>query len=151
MYKRINVHHMYKVRVSGPVKSYTHSRSGVCICRLNNAFYVSPFTAPLGFHPLLSACMTCPQKEFPNVDKDFILLQMGRIYLLFMRMCIVCSENKFTPLKAFFKLNKSTRVACDKVGQQENFFSANSGHVCLNTLDLSHRVTFGEDIVKCLQ
>ena len=66
-------------------------------------------------------------------------------------MCIVCSENKFTPLKAFFKLNKSTRVACDKVGQQENFFSANSGHVCLNTLNLSHRVTFGEDIVKCLQ
>ena len=32
-----------------------------------------PLTAPLGFHPLY-ACITLPQKEFPDVDKDYIII-----------------------------------------------------------------------------
>ena len=121
MYKRINVHHMYKVRVSGPVKSYTHSRSGVCICRLNNAFYVSPFTAPLGFH-----MHDLPTKRIPKCWQRFYSFanRKGRVCLLFSSLCIVYSENEVTP-------HKSTRVGCDKFRLQENFFSANSGRVCL--------------------
>ena len=74
--------HQCKVRqhrLSSPVKDCTHSKSGVCIFWLNNAFYVSPFTASLGFHPA-STCMTCPQKEFPNanVDEAFLTLEVGK-------------------------------------------------------------------------
>ena len=139
MYKRINVHHMYKVRVSGPVKSYTHSRSGVCICRLNNAFYVSPFTAPLGFHPLLSACMTCPQKEFPNVDKDLILLQIGREgYVCCFRVCVLCIlKTKSPPIRV---------RGWDVISSDCKRTFSRPIPSLFNTLNPSHRVTSREDI-----
>ena len=41
--------------------------------------------------------------------------------MLFTSMCIVYSENKATLHKAYFELNKSTSVGCDKVCLQETF------------------------------